>query len=73
MRSRGLDVRMRAASSVDEPGAGVERVLEVQLGGSSSAPTAAAMPPCAYFVLHSSMLPLVRTRTLPCSRAISAA
>ena len=57
---------------VDEPGAGVDRVLVVQLGASSE-PTAAAMPPWAYFVLASSMLPLVSTSTLPCSRAISAA
>ena len=47
---------------VDEAGAGLERVAQVQLRARRPAPTAAAMPPCAYFVLHSSMLPLVSTQ-----------
>ena len=57
---------------VDQAGAGVQRVLEMQLGavvGANCGRDAALR----VLRVASSMLPLVSTSTLPCSRAMSAA
>ena len=72
MRSAASDVSTRAASSSTSP-APASIVSRRCFSGESPGPIGAAIPPCAQRVLQSSMLPLVRTSTEPCSRARIAA